>query len=95
MIATFKGRTPSRPISTQRQDDEGLLAQDELLIERKKFKLFLKENPRGVCLVIREETANGRSDSIIAPASGLRALEQAIGKLAGIAEKNKSNNHKK
>ena len=56
---------------------EDTLKSGEAQIERKKFVLILKENPRGRFLRIIEE-AGGRGDSIIIPATGLAEFQKLL-----------------
>jgi hypothetical protein len=46
-------------------------------IERKKFVLILKENPRGRFLRITEDVG-GRRDSIIIPSTGLAEFQKLL-----------------
>ena len=62
----------SRPPS-----DEEVLKLESIQIEKKKFVISLKENPRGRFLRITEET-NGKRSSIIIPSTGLNELETII-----------------
>lgn len=63
---------------------EDTLETRQLQIERKYFLLTLKENPRGRFLRIAEE-ANGRFNSIIVPASGLREFQKLLEELVNAA----------
>jgi hypothetical protein len=56
---------------------EDTLNSGEVEIERKKFVLILKENPRGRFLRIVEE-AGGRNASIIIPATGLAEFQKLL-----------------
>jgi len=56
---------------------EDTLETRELQVERKHFLLTLKENPRGRFLRISEET-NGRFNSIIVPAAGLKDFAKLL-----------------
>ncbi len=64
-----------RPIRPPSQEDT--LESREIQVERKHFLALLKENPRGRFLRISEE-ANGRSNSIIIPESGLREFQKML-----------------
>ena len=57
---------------------EDTLKSGKVQIERKKFVIILKENPRGRLLRIIEDVG-GRRDSIIIPATGL-AIPKAAGR---------------
>jgi len=63
---------PARP--SVREDT---LESRELQIERKKFLVMLKENPRGRFLRITEYVGD-RSNSIIIPAPGLRDFQKML-----------------
>ena len=56
---------------------EDTLKSGEVQIERKKFVLILKENPRGRLLRIIEEGA-GRNSSIIIPSTGLAEFQKLL-----------------
>ena len=56
---------------------EDTLKSGEVQIERKKFVLILKENPRGRLLRIIEEGA-GRNSSIIIPSTGLAEFQKLV-----------------
>jgi hypothetical protein len=56
---------------------EDTLKSGEVQIERKKFVLFLKENPRGRFLRIVEE-AGGLNASIIIPSTGLAEFRKLL-----------------
>ena len=56
---------------------EDTLKSDEIQIERKAFRLTLKENPRGRFLRISEE-GNSKRNSIIIPATGLKDFQKLI-----------------
>jgi hypothetical protein len=56
---------------------EETLRSEKVTVERKTFFLDLKENPRGRFLKITED-ANGHSDSIIIPATGLNDFADAL-----------------
>jgi len=61
---------------------EDILAQKEVFIERKTFKIALKENPRGRFMRIIENSQNGAKHScIIIPEEGLREFQQMLGEL--------------
>ena len=57
-----------QPRPTLREDT---IQMRELQIERKNFRVMLKENPRGKFVRISEET-NGRFNSIMIPCDGLK-----------------------
>ena len=63
---------------------EDTLARRELQIERKRFLIMLQENPRGRVLRIAEET-NGRSNSIIIPATGLADFQKVLQEMVSVA----------
>jgi hypothetical protein len=56
---------------------EDTLKSGEVQIERKKFVLILKENPRGRFLRITEDVG-GRRDSIIIPSTGLAEFQKLL-----------------
>ena len=56
---------------------EDFLKSGEVQIERKRFVLALKENPRGRLLRITEDVG-GRYNSIIIPATGLREFKKLL-----------------
>ena len=56
---------------------EDTLKSDEIQIERKAFRLTLKENPRGRFLRISEE-GNSKRNSIIIPATGLKDFQKLV-----------------
>jgi hypothetical protein len=56
---------------------EDTLKTVEVQIERKKFFLTLKENPRGRFLRITEEVG-GRRDTIIIPSTGLAEFQKLL-----------------
>ena len=56
------------------------LGSDRLQVERKQFFFDLKENQRGRFLRITEDVG-GRRDSIVLPASGLRAFRDTLDRL--------------
>jgi hypothetical protein len=68
-------RSESLPARQSVQEDT--LEIRELQIERKKFLVMLKENPRGPFLRITEYVG-GRSNSIIIPAPGLRDFQKLV-----------------
>jgi hypothetical protein len=59
---------------------EDTLKSDEIQIERKAFRLTLKENPRGRFLRISEE-GNSKRNSIIIPATGLKDFQKLINEM--------------
>ena len=60
---------------------EDTLKSEQFQIERKMFKLTLRENPRGRFLRIIEDNA-GRRNSIIIPAPGLEEFTKILGQMA-------------
>jgi hypothetical protein len=70
----FKGLPQMQPRPPVQEDT---LKSEQVEIERKKFVLTLKENPRGRFLRIIEE-AGGRSDSIIIPSTGLAEFQKLL-----------------
>lgn len=56
------------------------LASEKFQVERKVFFLDLRENQRGRFLRITEDVG-GRRDAIVIPASGLRTLQEALGRV--------------
>ena len=60
---------------------ENTLKSVEIQIERKAFLLILKENPRGRFLRISEELSNGKRNSIIIPAPGLKDFQKLINEM--------------
>jgi hypothetical protein len=63
---------------------EDTLKSEGLQVERKYFLMMLKENSRGRFLRIAEET-NGRSNSIIIPAPGLRDFQKLLEEMVNAA----------
>jgi hypothetical protein len=70
----FKGLPQMQPRPPVQEDT---LKSGEVQIERKKFVLILKENPRGRFLRIIEEAA-GRNTSIIIPSTGLAEFQKLL-----------------
>jgi hypothetical protein len=70
----FKSWAQMQPRSPVQEDT---LKSGELQIERKKFVLILKENPRGRFLRIIEEVG-GRNASIIIPSTGLAEFQKLL-----------------
>ena len=66
---------------------EETLKTEKVQIERKTFVFTLKENPRGRFLRITEDV-NGRRDSIIVPATGLRDFKTALEGMIKTSEEN-------
>ena len=64
-------------METKAPVQEEVLKSKKIQVERKQFFLDLKENPRGRFLRITEDV-NGRRDTIIIPAPGLKDLRDAI-----------------
>jgi len=56
---------------------DNALASELIQVERKRFFLDLKENPRGCFLRITEDV-NGRRDAIVVPATGLAVFRDAL-----------------
>jgi len=54
-----------------------LMRSEKITVERKCFFFDLKQNPRGRFLRITEDV-NGRRDTIIIPAPGLKDFRQAL-----------------
>lgn len=63
---------------------EDTLASKELQIERKHFRIMLKENVRGRFVRIAEDTG-GRINSIIIPAEGLVAFQKLLDEMVEAA----------
>jgi len=63
---------------------EDTLETRRLQIERKQFLLMLKENPRGRFMRIAEES-NGRANSIIIPAAGLKDFQKMLDAIVSAA----------
>jgi hypothetical protein len=70
----FKGLPQMQPRPPVQEDT---LKSGEVQIERKKFVLILKENPRGRFLRITEDVG-GRRDSIIIPSTGLAEFQKLL-----------------
>ena len=70
----FKGLPQMQPRPPVQEDT---LKSGEVEIERKKFVLTLKENPRGRFLRITED-AGGRYDTIIIPSTGLAEFQKLL-----------------
>ena len=64
-------------MQTQSIVREETLKSQKIQIERKQFFFDLKENPRGRFLRITEDV-NGRRDTIIIPATGLKDVRDII-----------------
>ncbi len=64
-------------MQTQSVVREELVKSQKIQIERKQFFFDLKENPRGRFLRITEDV-NGRRDTIIIPATGLKDVRDII-----------------
>ena len=56
---------------------DDVLKSESIAVERKTFVFDLRQNPRGRFLRITED-ANGRRDSIVIPAPGLKDLRRVI-----------------
>jgi hypothetical protein len=56
---------------------DNTLASQHITVERKQFFFDLKENPRGRFLRVTEDV-NGRRDTIIIPAPGLKEFMNAL-----------------
>jgi hypothetical protein len=70
----FKGLPQMQPRQPVQED---ILNTGQVQIERKKFVLTLKENPRGRFLRIIEERG-GQNASIIIPATGLAEFQKLL-----------------
>jgi len=70
---------------------EDMLKASEIQIERKSFRLMLKENPRGRFLRIAEENGEKRS-SIIVPATGLMEFKRLLDDMVAAAGDVRANN---
>jgi hypothetical protein len=70
----FKGLPQMQPRPPVQED---ILKSGEVQIERKKFVLTLKENPRDRFLRITED-AGGRYDTIIIPSTGLEEFQKML-----------------
>ena len=77
----FKGLPQMQPRPPVQEDT---LKSGELQIERKKFVLILKENPRGRLLRIIEEGA-GRNSSIIIPSTGLAEFQKLVDEMVKVS----------
>ena len=77
----FKGLPRMQPRPPVQEDT---LKSGEVQIERKKFVLILKENPRGRFLRIIEE-AGGRNASIIIPAPGLAEFQKLLDEMVKVS----------
>jgi hypothetical protein len=64
---------------------EDTLASKEVQIERKHFRVMLKENARGRFVRIAEDTG-GRINSIIIPAEGLVAFQKLLQEMVEASE---------
>lgn len=60
---------------------EETLAQEELVVERKKFTLALRENPRGRFLRIIEGSGTGKYSKIIIPSTGLEEFRRLVAEM--------------
>ena len=60
---------------------ENTVKNETVQVERKKFVLSLKENPRGRFLRITED-AKGNCSSIIIPSTGLEEFQRVIAEMA-------------
>jgi hypothetical protein len=65
---------------------ENVLHSSEVQVERKFFSFQIRENSRGRILRITEE-GNGKRNSIIIPASGLKAFQTLVEEMAKAAER--------
>jgi hypothetical protein len=79
----YYDRPSSMPPRPPIQEDT--LETREIQVERKHFTAMLKENPRGRFLRIAEE-ANGRSNSVIIPSTGLREFQKMLEEMVKAAE---------
>lgn len=63
---------------------ENVIASKEVLVERKRFVIELRENERGRFLRITEE-AHGRRNTVIVPSTGLNDFMQAADEVCSAA----------
>ena len=73
-------RRPAWPTTDQKPVVEDTLKVQEIQIERKRFILTLKENPRGRFLRITEDV-NGRRDNVIIPSTGLAEFAKTLAEM--------------
>ena len=66
--------------------NEDTISTEKIQIERKSFIMTLKENARGRFLRITEDV-NGRRDTIIVPAPGLKEFSELLAKMTQTLEK--------
>ena len=66
--------------------NEDTISTEKIQIERKSFIMTLKENARGRFLRITEDV-NGRRDTIIVPAPGLKEFSELLAKMTQTSEK--------
>lgn len=80
-------QTPEEPEGGGKPSvNEKTLQTKRLEVERKTFILSLKENQRGRFIRITEDV-NGRRDSIIVPASGLKEFRERLDTLINYSRK--------
>jgi hypothetical protein len=77
---SYAQQQPRQPVQ------ESTLKSVEIQIERKAFLLILKENPRGRFLRISEELSNGKRNSIIIPAPGLKDFQKLINEMVKVSD---------
>jgi hypothetical protein len=65
--------------------NEDTISTEKIQIERKSFIMTLKENARGRFLRITEDV-NGRRDTIIVPAPGLKEFSELLAKMTKTSE---------
>jgi len=65
--------------------NEDTISTEKIQIERKSFIMTLKENARGRFLRITEDV-NGRRDTIIVPAPGLKEFSELLAKMTQTSE---------
>lgn len=85
----YKPRGYEQPPRPYVQEDT--LKASEIQIERKSFRLMLKENPRGRFLRIAEENGDKRS-SIIVPATGLMEFKRLLDEMVAAAGEDSARN---
>ena len=77
----FKGLPQMQPRPPVQEDT---LKSEQVEIERKKFVLILKENPRGRFLRIIEE-GGGHNASIIIPSTGLAEFQKLLDEMIKVS----------
>ena len=68
---------PTHSDSAQPRPAEEVLAEETLVIERKKFQITRRKNPRGQFLKITEESG-GHRNSVIVPLEGFEDFMEAL-----------------